>query len=56
VTVNDSGQVVFNQQPARRVGPLAFQRADGILVSFRENARKEITHMFVNQAAFERLR
>jgi CubicO group peptidase (beta-lactamase class C family) len=56
VTVNDSGQVVFEGQSATRVGPLVFQRPDGVLVTFRENARKEITHMFVNQASFERIR
>jgi sorbitol-specific phosphotransferase system component IIA len=56
VTVNDSGQVVFERQAATRVGPLVFQRQDGVLVTFRENARKEITHMFVNQASFERIR
>jgi hypothetical protein len=54
--VNDAGQIAFARQPATRVGPLAFQRPDGVLVAFRENAGKEITHMFVNQDAFERIR
>ncbi len=56
VTVNGSGQVVFEGQAATRVGPLAFQRPDGVLVTFRETADKEITHMFVNQTVFERMR
>ncbi len=56
VAVNDAGQIVFDRQPATRVGPLAFQRADGRLVTFRENVGKEITHMFLNQDAFERIR
>lgn len=56
VTVNDSGQIIFDNRPATRVGPLAFQRPDGVLVTFREGANKEITHMFVNQDAFERVR
>ena len=56
VTLNESGQIVFQNQQATRVGPLAFQRQDGVLVTFRENAGKEITHMFVHQDAFERIR
>lgn len=56
VTVNESGDLVFNGEPATRVGPLAFQRKDGVLITFRENAAKAITHMFVAQAAFERIK
>lgn len=56
VTVTDSGQLVFDRQLATRVGPLTFQRPDGVVVTFRESASGEITHMFVNQDAFERLR
>jgi CubicO group peptidase (beta-lactamase class C family) len=56
VAVSDSGEVVFDRLAARRVGPLTFQRPNGVLVTFRENARQEITHMFVGQAVFERIR
>jgi CubicO group peptidase (beta-lactamase class C family) len=56
VEVSDSGEVVFERVAARRVGPLAFQRPDGILVTFREDAQHRITHMFVGQTVFERIR
>ncbi len=56
VTVKEAGEVVFERQPARRVGPLAFQRENGTLVTFRQNDRNEITHMFVGQSVFERIR
>ena len=56
VTANDAGEIVFQRQPAIRVGPLAFQRKDGVLVTFREDAQRGITHMFVNQAVFERIK
>lgn len=56
VAENGSGQLVFEGQVATRVGPLAFQRPDGVLVTFSENSRGDITHMFVNQAVFERLK
>jgi hypothetical protein len=55
VTVNDSGQLVFQRQTATRVGPAMFQMADGVLVTFRQDALRRITHMFVNQAVFERI-
>lgn len=55
VSVNDSGQLVFQGTAARRVGTMAFQRPDGSLITFRENAKGEITHLFVNQAVYERI-
>jgi CubicO group peptidase (beta-lactamase class C family) len=56
VTVNDSGQLVFQRQRANRVGPAMFQMPDGVLVKFRQDERGRITHMFVNQMVFERIR
>lgn len=56
VTVNETGQIIFQNQRATRIGPLAFQRPDGVLVTFRENPGKKITHMFMNQDAFERIK
>jgi CubicO group peptidase (beta-lactamase class C family) len=56
VKLNESGQIVVQNQPATRIDELVFQRSDGVLVTFRQNARKEITHMFVNQDVFERIR
>ena len=50
------GRLVFDGQPAFPVGPLAFQRDDGVLLTFRENARGQVTYLFVNQSVFERLR
>ncbi len=56
VQVSDSGGVVFEGVAARRVGPLAFQRPDGVLVTFREDAQHRVTYMFVGQTVFERIR
>jgi hypothetical protein len=50
------GRIVFDGAPAFPVGPLTFQREDGVLLTFRENRRGEITHFFVNQTVYERLR
>ena len=50
------GRLVFDGKPAYPVGPLSFQRDDGVLLSFREDARGQVTHFFVNQTVYERLR
>jgi CubicO group peptidase (beta-lactamase class C family) len=50
------GRLIFDGQPAFPVGPLAFQRDDGVLLTFREDARGQVTYLFVNQSVFERLR
>jgi len=55
VSVGDAGQLVFQQLSATRVGAMAFQRPDGSLLTFRENAQGEITHMFLNQTVYERV-
>ncbi len=49
------GNLVFNQRPAHPVAPLIFQRDDGLLLVFRENAVGEITHLLVRQTVYERL-
>ncbi|MCL7959356.1 MAG: hypothetical protein M8861_04100 [marine benthic group bacterium] len=48
--------LVFRGISAQPFGPLTFQREDGQLVNFRENSDGEITHMFVRQRVYERLR
>ncbi len=55
VETNDLG-VVFKGKQAYPVGPLDFQRDDGVLLSFRENSRGEITYLLINQTAYERIR
>jgi len=49
------GRLVFQGEPAFPVGPLAFQREDGLLITFREDERGEIAYMFVNQTVYEKL-
>lgn len=49
------GHLLFGGEPAYRVGPLAFQRDDGLLITFREGERGHIVYMFVNQSVFEKL-
>ena len=56
LTVDAEGRIVFDGAPAFPVAPLTFQRDDGVLLTFRENGRGEITHFFVNQTVYERLR
>lgn len=51
----DDGALLFQGAPAYPVGPLAFQRDDGLLLTFRESDQGKITHLFVNQAVYERL-
>lgn len=50
------GRLVFSGAPAYPVGPLAFQRDDGLLLSFVEDAAGGISHFVVNQMVFERLK
>lgn len=50
------GRLVLDGQPAFPVGPLTFQRDDGVLLTFRENARGQVSYLFINQSVFERLR
>jgi CubicO group peptidase (beta-lactamase class C family) len=52
---DDRGRLVFQGEPAFAVGPLAFQRDDGLLITFRENEQGEIEYMFVNQSVYEKL-
>lgn len=52
---DDEGRLVFRGEPAHPVGPLAFQREDGLLITFREDERGRIVYMFVNQTVYERL-
>lgn len=51
----DEGALMFDGAPAWPVGPLTFQREDGLLLSFRENDEGEIAYLFVKQAAYEKL-
>ncbi|MGE3527228.1 MAG: serine hydrolase domain-containing protein, partial [Gemmatimonadales bacterium] len=55
LTVNEDGALVFQGAPAYRVGPLTFQRDDGVLLTFREDAQGRIQFLFVNQAVYEKL-
>ena len=49
------GRLVFAGAPAFPVGPLAFQRDDGVLLSFVEE-NGEIVRFVVNQMVYERLK
>lgn len=49
------GGLMFDGAPARPVGLLAFERDDGLLLTFREDASGEITHLFVRQTVYEKL-
>ena len=49
------GALVFQGAPAFAVGPLTFQREDGLLLSFEEHEAGGIRHLFVNQAVYEKL-
>jgi len=53
---DSAGRLMFDGGPAHAVGPMTFQRDDGVLLTFRENAQGQVTHFFVNQTVFERLR
>jgi CubicO group peptidase (beta-lactamase class C family) len=56
LTADAQGRLVFNGAPAYAVGPLAFQRDDGVLLTFVEDASGAITRFTVNQQVFERLK
>jgi CubicO group peptidase (beta-lactamase class C family) len=49
------GTLMFDGASAWPVGSLAFQRDDGLLLTFRENVAGEITHLFVRQTVYEKL-
>jgi CubicO group peptidase (beta-lactamase class C family) len=53
--IGEDGALIFEGAPAFAVGPLTFQRDDGLLLTFRENESGGITHLFVNQAVYEKL-
>lgn len=50
-----AGDLLFRNQPARPVGPLTFQREDGLLLSFSENEDGHIERLFVQQTMYERV-
>ena len=55
LTVDDEGRLLFEGRSCRPVGPLMFQRDDGLLLAFREDEERTVTHLFVQQTVFERL-
>lgn len=55
IEATDDGALTFDGAPARPVGLLAFERDDGLLLTFREDASGEITHLFVRQTVYEKL-
>ena len=55
LTADAEGRLIFNRAPAYPVGPLAFQRDDGVLLTFVEDSKGEIVRFVVNQEVFERL-
>lgn len=52
---DQEGRLVFGGEPAFAVGPLSFQRDDGLLITFSESPEGEIVYMFVNQTVYEKL-
>lgn len=55
IAATGDSALMFRDAAAYPVGPLTFQRDDGLLLTFRENARGEIAFLFVNQAVYERI-
>lgn len=53
---DSAGRLVFSGAPAYAVGPLAFQRDDGVLLSFIEDGKGDIVRFVVNQTVYERLK
>ncbi len=51
---NESGELMIGGGPTRAIGPLLFQRDDGLLVAFRKDSNGRISHMFIRQTVFER--
>jgi len=56
LTADTQGRLVFNGAPAHAVGPLSFQREDGVLLSFIEDSTGVITRFVIGQQVFERLK
>ncbi len=54
LALNDQGFLEFGGSPLHAVGPLLFQRVDGLLVAFHEDPEGAITHLLVNQTTYER--
>jgi hypothetical protein len=55
LTSNEKGELIFRDQIARPVERLVFQTDNGLILAFRENSAGQITHLLVNQTAYERL-
>jgi hypothetical protein len=55
LTADAEGRLVFDGKPAYPVGPLTFQRDDGVLLTFHADARGRITRFDVNQTVYERI-
>jgi CubicO group peptidase (beta-lactamase class C family) len=53
---DEEGRLVFQGAPAFPVGELAFQREDGLLLTFLTGERGQVSHLVVNQTVYERLR
>ena len=49
------GRLEFQGAPAVAVGPLTFQRADGLLLSFLTDERGAVSHLVVNQTVYEKV-
>ncbi|HSR52381.1 MAG TPA: serine hydrolase [Acidobacteriota bacterium] len=52
---DQEGNLIFRKRPAHPVGPLTFQRDDGLLLIFRQNDSGEITRLLVRQNVYEKL-
>ena len=52
---DERGRLLFEGAPAIPVGPLSFQREDGLLLTFLEDDGGGISHLVVNQTVFEKL-
>lgn len=54
ISANESGELIIGGGPARAIGPLLFQRDDGLLIAFRKDGKGRVSHMFIRQSVFER--
>ena len=54
ITATDDG-LQFQGQTVHAIGPLSFQRDDGLRLTFHQDDAGEVDYLFVNQTVYERL-
>jgi CubicO group peptidase (beta-lactamase class C family) len=56
IELDPQGRLVVGGLACTPAGPLLLRREDGLLIGFREDERGAVTHMFIRQTSYERLR